>query len=89
MAKIDGLPRGACSKVFYALKEKGYSYSMSLIAAVAAGLRQNPIVEEELLKVKKEHQARLKRIERMKAKLDELQIGKIDTACRRDNKMQQ
>ena len=79
MAKIDGLPRGACSKAFYALKDKGYSYSMSLIAAVAAGFRQNPIVEEELLRVRREHQARLKRIERMKAKLDELQIGEIDT----------
>ena len=41
MTKIDGLPRGAYSKVFYALKERGYSYSMSLITAVAVGLGRN------------------------------------------------
>jgi len=79
MAKIDGLPRGAYSKAYQMLKEKGCSYSMSLIAAVAKGERRNVIVEEALLKVKREHEARMKRIERMKAKLDELQIGTIDT----------
>lgn len=80
MAKIDGLPRGAYSKVYHALKEQGYSYSLSLIAAVANGERQNVLVEYELLKVKREHLARMKRIERMKAKLDELRIGEIDTS---------
>ncbi len=79
MAKIEGLPRGACSKVFYALKERGHSYTMSLIGAVARGERQNAIVEEELLRVKREHLARMKRIERLKAKMEELHTGEIDT----------
>lgn len=53
--------------------------SASLVQAVARGERNNVRIEEALLKVKREHEARMKRIERMKAKLDELQIGTIDT----------
>lgn len=74
MAKIDGLPHGACSRVAAEL-----GVSASLVQAVSRGERRNVIVEEALLKVKREHEARMKRIERMKAKLDELQIGTIDT----------
>lgn len=74
MSKIEGLPHGACSRVAAEL-----GVSASLVQAVSRGERRNVIVEEALLKVKREHEARMKRIERMKAKLDELQIGTIDT----------
>lgn len=74
MAKIEGLPHGACSRVAAEL-----GMSASLVQAVARGERNNVRIEEALLKVKREHEARMKRIERMKAKLDELQIGTIDT----------
>lgn len=74
MAKIEGLPHGACSRVAAEL-----GVSASLVKAVARGERNNVRIEEALLKVKREHEARMKRIERMKAKLDELQIGTIDT----------
>lgn len=74
MSKIEGLPHGACSRVAAEL-----GVSVSLVQAVSRGERRNVIVEEALLKVKREHKARMKRIERMKAKLDELQIGTIDT----------
>lgn len=74
MSKIEGLPYGACSRVSAEL-----GVSASLVQAVSRGERRNVIVEEALLKVKREHEARMKRIERMKAKLDELQIGTIDT----------
>lgn len=74
MAKIDGLPHGACSRVAAEL-----GVSASLVKAVARGERNNVRIEEALLRMKREHEARMKRIERMKAKLDELQIGTIDT----------
>lgn len=74
MSKIEGLPHGACSRVAAEL-----GVSASLVQAVAKGKRNNVRIEEALLKVKREHEARMKRIERMKAKLDELQIGTIDT----------
>lgn len=74
MSKIEGLPHGACSRVAAEL-----GVSASLVQAVARGERNNVRIEEALLKVKREHKARMKRIERMKAKLDELQIGTIDT----------
>lgn len=74
MSKIEGLPHGACSRVAAEL-----GVSASLVQAVSRGERRNVIVEEALLKVKREHEARMKRIERMKAKLDELQVGTIDT----------
>lgn len=74
MSKIDGLPHGACSRVATEL-----GVSASLVQAVARGERNNVRITEALLKVKREHEARMKRIERMKAKLDELQIGTIDT----------
>ena len=74
MAKIEGLPHGACSRVAAEL-----GVSASLVQAVSRGERRNVIVEEALLKVKREHEARMKRIERMKAKLEELRIGEIDT----------
>ena len=74
MSKIEGLPHGACSRVAAEL-----GVSASLVQAVSRGERRNVSVEEALLKVKREHEARMKRIERMKAKLDELQIGTIDT----------
>lgn len=74
MAKIEGLPHGACSRV---AEELGVS--ASLVQAVARGERNNVRITEALLRVKREHEARMKRIERMKAKLDELQIGTIDT----------
>lgn len=74
MAKIDGLPHGACSRV---AEELGVS--ASLVKAVARGERNNVRIEEALLRVKHEHEARLKRIERIKAKLEELHIGEIDT----------
>ena len=75
MTKIEGLPYGACSRVAAELNA-----SVSLVRAVANGQRQNVKIEEALLRVKREHQARLKRIERMKARLDELRIGEIDTS---------
>ena len=74
MSKIEGLPHGACSRVAAEL-----GVSASLVQAVSRGERRNVIVEEALLKVKREHVARLRRIQRMKAKLDELHIGEIDT----------
>lgn len=74
MSKIEGLPHGACSRVAAEL-----GVSASLVQAVARGERNNVRIEEALLKVKCEHEARMKRIERIKAKLDELQIGTIDT----------
>ena len=74
MAKIEGLPHGACSRVAAEL-----GVSASLVQAVARGERNNVRIEEALLRVKREHEARMKRIERMKAKLDELRIGTIDT----------
>lgn len=74
MAKIDGLPHGACSRV---AEELGVS--ASLVKAVARGERKNVRIEEALLILKREHEARMKRIERIKAKLEELHIGEIDT----------
>lgn len=74
MSKIDGLPHGACSRVAAEL-----GVSASLVQAVARGQRNNVRVEEALLRVKREHEARMKRIERIKAKLEELHIGEIDT----------
>lgn len=74
MAKIDGLPHGACSRV---AEELGVS--ASLVKAVARGRRNNVRIEEALLRLKREHEARMKRIERIKAKLEELHIGEIDT----------
>lgn len=74
MAKIEGLPHGACSRVAAEL-----GVSASLVQAVARGQRNNVRIEEALLRVKREHEARMKRIERIKAKLEELQIGTIDT----------
>lgn len=74
MSKIDGLPHGACSRV---AEELGVS--ASLVKAVARGERNNVRIEEALLRMKREHEARMKRIERIKAKLEELHIGEIDT----------
>lgn len=74
MAKIEGLPHGACSRVAAEL-----GVSASLVQAVARGQRNNVRIEEALLRVKREHEARMKRIERIKAKLEELRIGEIDT----------
>lgn len=74
MAKIDGLPHGACSRVAAEL-----GVSASLVKAVARGERNNVRIEEALLRMKREHEARMKRIERIKAKLEELHIGEIDT----------
>lgn len=74
MAKIDGLPHGACSRV---AEELGVS--ASLVKAVARGERNNVRIEEALLRVKRDHESRMKRIERIKAKLEELRIGEIDT----------
>ena len=74
MAKIEGLPHGACSRVAAEL-----GVSASLVQAVARGERNNVRIEEALLKVKREHEARMKRIERIKAKLNELKVGEIDT----------
>ena len=74
MSKIEGLPHGACSRVAAEL-----GVSASLVQAVARGERNNVRIEEALLKVKIEHLARMKRIERIKAKLNELKVGEIDT----------
>ena len=74
MSKIEGLPHGACSRVAAEL-----GVSASLVQAVARGERNNVRIEEALLSVKREHLARMKRIERIKAKLNELKVGEIDT----------
>lgn len=74
MAKIEGLPHGACSRVAAEL-----GVSKSLVQAVARGERQNVRIEEALLRVKLDHDARMKRIERMKAKMKEYRFGEIDT----------
>lgn len=74
MSKIDGLPHGACSRVAAEL-----GVSASLVKAVARGQRNNVRIEEALLRMKLEHEARMKRIERIKARLEELRIGEIDT----------
>ncbi len=72
--KIEGLPHGACSKV---AEELGVS--ASLVQAVARGERNNVKVLEALLRVKREHEARKKRIERLQAEMKEYRIGEIDT----------
>jgi thiamine phosphate synthase YjbQ (UPF0047 family) len=64
--KIEGLPYGACSKVAAKL-----GVSKGLVQMVARGRRCNVIVYEELLRVKRDYQARMKRIERLKAKLNQ------------------
>ena len=74
MSKIEGLPHGACSRVAAEL-----GVSKSLVQAVARGERQNVRIEEALLRVKLDHDARMKRIERMKAKMKEYRFGEIDT----------
>jgi len=74
MSKIDGLPHGACSRVAAEL-----GVSASLVQAVARGERNNVRIEEALLRVKREHLARMKRIERIKVKLNELKVGEIGT----------
>lgn len=74
MSKIEGLPHGACSRVAAEL-----GVSASLVQAVARGERNNVRIEEALLRKKREHMARMKRIERIKAKLNELKVGEIDT----------
>ena len=74
MTKIEGLPHGACSRVAVEL-----GVSKSLVQAVARGERQNVRIEEALLRVKRDHDARMKRIERMKAKMKEYRFGEIDT----------
>ena len=74
MSKIEGLPHGACSRVAAEL-----GVSASLVQAVARDQRNNVRIEEALLRVKREHEARMKRIERIKAKQEELYIGEIDT----------
>lgn len=74
MSKIEGLPHGACSRVAAEL-----GVSASLVQAVARGERNNVRIEEALLRVKRDHLARMKRIERIKAKLNELKVGEIDT----------
>lgn len=74
MSKIEGLPHGACSRVATEL-----GVSKSLVQAVARGERQNVRIEEALLRVKRDHDARMKRIERMKAKMKEYRFGEIDT----------
>jgi len=74
MSKIEGLPHGACSRVAAEL-----GVSKSLVQAVARGERQNVRIEEALLRVKRDHDARMKRIERMKAKMKEYRFGEIDT----------
>lgn len=66
MKPIEGLPYGACSKVAAKL-----GVSKGLVQMVARGRRCNVIVYEELLRVKRDYQARLKRIERLKAKLNQ------------------
>lgn len=77
MTKIEGLPHGACSRVAAEL-----GVSARLVQAVAKGQRNNVRIEEALLRVKREHEARMKRIERIKAKLEELHISEIDTRQR-------
>lgn len=70
MSRIDGLPHGACSRVAARLE-----VSERLVQLVAQGKRDNVIVEEALLAELREHQARMKRIERMKAKMKEYRFG--------------
>lgn len=74
MSKIEGLPHGACSRVAAEL-----GVSKSLVQAVARGERQNVRIEEVLLRAKRDHDARMKRIERMRAKMKEYRFGEIDT----------
>lgn len=52
--------------------------SVSLVSKVANGERRNVRIEEALAKKALDHEARLKRIQRMKAKLDKLLIGETD-----------
>ena len=75
MSKINGLPHGACSRVAAEL-----GVSPSLVQAVARGERNNVRIEEALLKIKRDHAARIRRIERIKAKMDEYHFGEIDTS---------
>lgn len=74
MNKYPTLPHGAIKVV-----AEDLHYSVSLVSKVARGERRNARIEEALAKKALEHEARLRRIQRIKAKLDEPHIGEIDT----------
>ncbi len=74
MDKHHALPHGAIKAV-----ARDMHVSVSLVSKVARGERRNARIEEALGKKILEHKARLKRIRRMNAKLDELHIDEIDT----------
>lgn len=73
MKKFTNLPHGAIRTVAAEL-----NVSVSLVSKVANGERRNVRIEEALTKKALDHEARLKRIQRMKAKLDKLLIGETD-----------
>ncbi|MBR3783640.1 MAG: hypothetical protein IKJ78_04145 [Bacteroidales bacterium] len=83
MSKIEGLPYGACNKAVGLLKAEGYNYSLSMVIKVAKGKRENIIIENVLLRIKREHAARQRKVERAKAKInsemEKYRIGEIDT----------
>lgn len=70
MSKIEGLPHGACSRVAAEL-----GVNERLVQLVAQGKRNNVIMEEALLRLKRDHEARMRRIERIKAKMKEYRFG--------------
>lgn len=83
MSKIEGLPYGACNKAVGLLIAEGYNYSLSMVIKVAKGKRENIIIENVLLRIKREHAARQRKVERAKAKInsemEKYRIGEIDT----------
>lgn len=74
MSKIEGLPQGAIGSV---AEELGVS--RSLVAKVAQGKRRNAKIEEALWQRVYSHEARMARIRRMKAKMEQYRFGEIDT----------
>ena len=76
-AKVEDLPHGAIGRV----AEKS-GYSRSLVAAVARGERRNVLVEELLWMEKRDYQAKMRRIERLKEEMKKHRFGEIDTSSR-------
>lgn len=66
MKKIDGLPYGAYTTAQKNLRQRGLVFSQSLIAAVANGKRQNVLIEEELLKIRRQYRAMQRRTHRLR-----------------------
>ena len=75
MGRFSNIPYGSIKAV-----AADMGVSVSLVSKVARGERRNALIEEALTKKVLENKARVKRIERMKARLAEVKTGTIDTS---------